>query len=168
MEIVVQKFGGTSVANREKLEIVCKRIEEKIKDNKKVVVVVSAQGKTTDSLISKSKEYVSNEYSKEMDLLLSTGEMQTVALLTMVLKEKGFKAEGMTGKQAGIITDSNYTKAKIIDIISENIQNKLEENDVVVVAGFQGTDKFGNITTLGRGGSDLSAVATASCVRFTY
>lgn len=162
MEIVIQKFGGTSVANREKLEIVCKRIEEKIKDNKKVVVVVSAQGKTTDSLIATSKEYVKNNYPKEMDLLLSTGEIQTVALLTMLLKEKGFKVEGMTGKQAGIITDYNYMKAKIIDILKDNIKCKFNENDVIVVAGFQGTDKYGNITTLGRGGSDLSAVAIAA------
>lgn len=165
MDIIVQKFGGTSVENKEKLEIVSKRIIEVIKAKKKVVVVVSAQGQMTDFFINKAKEYVKNTYPKEMDLLLSTGEIQTVALLTMLLKEKGYNATGTTGKQAGIITDSNHMNAQIIDVLQYNILNKLQENDVVVVAGFQGADRYGNITTLGRGGSDLSAVAIAACLK---
>lgn len=162
MNIVVQKFGGTSVENKEKLEIACDRIIDEIKKENKVVVIVSAQGETTDNLINKSKEYVKNTYPKEMDLLLATGETQTVALLTMLLKEKGCRAVGLTGKQAGIITDSDHMKAKIIDILQDNILNYFEDNDIVVVAGFQGSDKYGNITTLGRGGSDLSAVAISA------
>ncbi|MBR6613489.1 MAG: aspartate kinase, partial [Clostridia bacterium] len=103
-------------------------------------------------------------YNKEMDLLLSTGEIITVSLLTMMLKDIGYEAVGITGSQAGIITDSNYSYAKIKMVLKENILKHLESNDVVVVAGFQGVDKFGNITTLGRGGSDLSAVAIAAAL----
>ena len=159
MDIIVQKFGGSSVKDKESLEHVISKIKaEKEKDNK-VVVVVSAQGKTTDGLIAKAKEYTSNTYNKEMDLLLSTGEIITVSLLTMMLKDIGYEAVGITGSQAGIITDSNYSYAKIKMVLKENILKHLESNDVVVVAGFQGVDKFGNITTLGRGGSDLSAAA---------
>lgn len=164
MNIVVQKFGGTSVENKEKLEIVSDRIIDEIKKENKIVVIVSAQGKTTDDLINKSKEYVKNTYPKEMDLLLATGETQTVALLTMLLKEKGYRAVGLTGKQAGIITDSDHMKAKIIDILQDNILSYFEDNDIIVVAGFQGSDKYGNITTLGRGGSDLSAVAISAAL----
>lgn len=164
MKIIVQKFGGTSVESKEKLEIACKRIKEKLSQGYKVIVVVSAQGKTTDNLITKSKEYVNNTYPQDMDILLSTGELQTVALLSMMLREKGYLVSGLSGKQAGIITDSNHMNANIIDIMQYNILSKLEENDVIVVAGFQGTDKYGNITTLGRGGSDLSAVAIAASI----
>ena len=164
MDIIVQKFGGSSVKDKESLEHVISKIKaEKEKDNK-VVVVVSAQGKTTDGLIAKAKEYTSNTYNKEMDLLLSTGEIITVSLLTMMLKDIGYEAVGITGSQAGIITDYNYSYAKIKMVLKENILKHLESNDVVVVAGFQGVDKFGNITTLGRGGSDLSAVAIAAAL----
>ena len=162
MNIVVQKFGGSSVANKEKLESVIKKIEVAVKEKLKVVVVVSAQGKTTDSLIEKAKEYSCNTYNREMDMLLSTGEIQTVALLTMMLKDKGYDAIGLTGSQAGIITDSCFSNARIKMIMSENILKHLDSGKIVVVAGFQGIDKFGNITTLGRGGSDLSAVAIAA------
>ncbi len=165
MDIVVQKYGGTSVADKEKLEIVINKILSAIKENNKVVVVVSAQGKTTDSLINKANEYCEKTYGKEMDLLLSTGEIQTVALLTMMLKNKGYDAIGMTGGQAGVITDSNFSNAKIKMIMHENITKHLESGKIVVVAGFQGVDKFGNITTLGRGGSDLSAVAIAASLK---
>ena len=111
MDIVVQKYGGTSVANKEKLELVMEKIITAIKEELKVVVVVSAQGKTTDALINKANEYCEKTYSKEMDLLLSTGEIQTVALLTMMLKNKGYDAIGLTGGQAGIITDSNFSNS---------------------------------------------------------
>ena len=165
MDIVVQKYGGTSVVNKEKLELVIEKIISILNEENKVVVVVSAQGKTTDSLINKANEYCENTYNKEMDLLLSTGEIQTVALLTMMLKNKGYDAIGLTGGQAGIITDSNFSNAKIKMVMSENITKHLESGKIVVVAGFQGIDKFGNITTLGRGGSDLSAVAIAASLK---
>ena len=162
MDIVVQKFGGTSVKNKEKLEQVISKIVNTVELGNSVVVVVSAQGKTTDELIQKASEYTDMTYAKEMDLLLSTGEIQTVALLTMMLKNKGYDAIGLTGTQAGVITDSNFSNAKIKMVMSENILKYLESGKIVVVAGFQGVDKFGNITTLGRGGSDLSAVAIAA------
>lgn len=162
MDIVVQKFGGTSVKNKEKLEQVISKIVNTVELGNSVVVVVSAQGKTTDKLIQKASEYTDVTYAKEMDLLLSTGEIQTVALLTMMLKNKGYDAIGLTGTQAGVITDSNFSNAKIKMVMSENILKYLESGKIVVVAGFQGVDKFGNITTLGRGGSDLSAVAIAA------
>lgn len=165
MDIIVQKYGGTSVQNKDKLEIVAEKIISKVKQNKKIVAVVSAQGKTTDALINKANEYLEKTYNKEMDLLLSTGEIQTVALLTMLLKNKGYDAIGLTGGQAGIITDSNFSSAKIKMVMSENIIKHLESGKVVIVAGFQGIDKFGNITTLGRGGSDLSAVAIAASLK---
>lgn len=165
MDIVVQKYGGSSVADKNKLEIVMEKIIAAVKEGNKVVVVVSAQGKTTDTLINKANEYCNVTYNKEMDLLLSTGEIQTVALLTMMLKSKGYDTIGLTGGQAGIITDSNFSNAKIKMIMSENITKHLENGKIVVVAGFQGVDKFGNITTLGRGGSDLSAVAIAASLK---
>lgn len=164
MDIIVQKFGGSSVKDKESLENVISKIKVEKEKGSKVVVVVSAQGKTTDGLIAKAKEYTSNIYNKEMDLLLSTGEIITVSLLTMMLKDIGYEAVGLNGSQAGIITDSNYSYAKIKMVLKENILKHLESNDVVVVAGFQGIDKFGNITTLGRGGSDLSAVAIAAAL----
>ena len=164
MDIIVQKFGGSSVKDKESLENVISKIKVEKEKGSKVVVVVSAQGKTTDGLIAKAKEYTSNTYNKEMDLLLSTGEIITVSLLTMMLKDIGYEVVGLNGSQAGIITDSNYSYAKIKMVLKENILKHLESNDVVVVAGFQGIDKFGNITTLGRGGSDLSAVAIAAAL----
>jgi len=165
MNIIVQKFGGSSVKDKECLEHVISKIENAKNEGNNVVVVVSAQGKTTDGLIAKAKEYTDKNYAKEMDLLLSTGEIQTVALLTMMLKDRGYDAVGLTGGQAGVITDSNFSYAKIKMIISENIIKHLENGKIVVVAGFQGIDKFGNITTLGRGGSDLSAVAIAAALK---
>lgn len=161
MEIIVQKYGGTSVANKEKLLKIVENIKAEKDKGNAVVVVVSAQGKTTDGLIKKAKEYVESNYPKEMDLLLSTGELQTVALLTMLLKESGIDAEGLSGEQAGIITTSNFSHAQVKAVMTQNITKLLDENKVVVVAGFQGVDRFGCITTLGRGGSDLSAVAIA-------
>ena len=164
MDIVVQKFGGSSVKDKECLMHVIDKIKQEKEKENKIVVVVSAQGKTTDGLIAKAKEYTPNTYNREMDLLLSTGEIITVSLLTMLLKDAGFEAVGLTGSQAGIITDSNFSFAKIKMVLKENTLKHLENNDIVVVAGFQGIDKFGNITTLGRGGSDLSAVALAAAL----
>lgn len=165
MNIVVQKYGGTSVENKEKLEKICDRIISYHKKKKKLVVVVSAQGKTTDQLITKAKEFSSGEDKRHMDLLMMTGEIQTVALLAMMLNDRGYEAVGLTGLQAGILSDSTYGNAKIEQIYGENILNYLKEDKIVVVAGFQAADKMGNITTLGRGGSDLSAVAIACALQ---
>lgn len=164
MKIIVQKYGGSSVATKEKLQIITDNIIKEKEKGNSVVVVVSAQGKTTDGLINLSKEYVIENYPRELDMLLSTGELQTVALLTMMLKENQCEAIGLSGAQAGIITDSNFSKAQILSILENNLKKLLNENKVIVVAGFQGVDKFGNTTTLGRGGSDLSAVAIASAL----
>ncbi len=167
MDIVVQKYGGTSVENKEKLEVICDRITKYKEMGKDIVVVVSAQGKTTDKLISKAYEYsypnIPN--SKAMDILISTGEMQTVALLCIMLENHGYEAVGLTGCMTGILTDSNFGSAKILDVNTVNITNQLKSGKIVVVSGFQGIDKLGNITTLGRGGSDLSAVAIASSLK---
>ncbi|MEG1142647.1 MAG: aspartate kinase, partial [Clostridia bacterium] len=164
MNILVQKFGGTSVANKEKLEIVAEKIISNLNKNK-IIVVVSAQGKYTDFLINSAYTYSNNPDTRALDMLLCTGEMQTVSYLTMILKDKNIKTIGLTGAQAGIISTSNYTNAKIDTIYSENILNYLNTYNVVIVAGFQATDRFGNITTLGRGGSDLTAVAIASVLK---
>ena len=164
MSIIVQKYGGSSVADKEKLELVCEKIIEEKDNGNDIVVIVSAQGKTTNNLISKAKEYACNETSiskKDLDFLLSTGEMQTASLLSIMLNSKGYNSVCLTGSQAGIITDSNFGNAKILDILTENILSYIQESRIVIVTGFQGIDKFGNITTLGRGGSDLSAVAIA-------
>lgn len=164
MDIIVQKYGGTSVENKEKLEKICDRIISYKNKGINLVVVVSAMGKTTDKLILKAKEFSSSPTKRELDLLLTTGEIQTVALLSMMLNEKGYKTVGLTGQQAGIISDSTYGNATIKSVYTENILNHLNNDYIVIVAGFQAVDRFGNITTLGRGGSDLSAVALASAL----
>ena len=164
MDIIVQKYGGTSVENKEKLEKICDRIISYKNKNINLVVVVSAMGKTTDKLILKAKEFSISPTKRELDLLLTTGEIQTVALLSMMLNEKGYKTIGLTGQQAGIISDSTYGNATIKSVYTENIINHLNDDYIVIVAGFQAVDRFGNITTLGRGGSDLSAVALASAL----
>ncbi|MBO5476413.1 MAG: aspartate kinase [Clostridia bacterium] len=167
MNITVQKYGGSSVENKEKLEIICNKIiNEKNKENN-LVIVVSAQGKTTNELISKAEEYTDNNLNlpkKDLDFLLSTGEMQTASLLSLMLNTKGHKCVCLTGAQAGIITNSEFGNAKIIDIVTSNILSFLEDDYIVIVTGFQGIDTLGNITTLGRGGSDLSAVALAAAL----
>lgn len=164
MNIIVQKYGGSSVENKEKLEKICSKIISYKNKNCKLVVVVSAMGKTTDKLIEKANFFSNSPSKREMDLLLTTGELQTVALLSMMLNEKGYKTIGLTGEQAGIISDSTYGNATIKSIYTNNILNYLNDDYIVVVAGFQAVDRFGNITTLGRGGSDLSAVAIASAL----
>ena len=165
MNIIVQKYGGTSVENKEKLERVCDRIIEYKEKGFDIVSVVSAQGKTTDLLIAKAKEYSLNPDSKSLDILLATGEMQTVALLSIMLEERGYETLALTAQMAGIITTSDFGNAKIINVSPVIIQNALKENKIVIITGFQGMDRYGNITTLGRGGSDLSAVAIASALK---
>lgn len=165
MNIIVQKYGGTSVESKEKMERICENIISYKLKNSKLVVVVSAQGKTTDELLKKAGDYTTIQSKRELDLLLSTGEIQSASLLSMMLNEKGFESVALTGQQAGILSDSTYGSANIKDIYKENIMKYLNNDVIVVVAGFQASDKLGNITTLGRGGSDLSAVAIACALK---
>lgn len=165
MDIVVQKFGGSSVADKDKLFQVCTHIIEEIEKQNKVVVVVSAQGKTTDRLIQEAEEISKNLNKREYDVLVSTGEQITIAKLAMCLKEKGYSAISLTGWQVPIITDENYTSAKIEYIDVSRIIQELKEKDAVIIAGFQGISQNGDITTLGRGGSDTTAVAIAAVLK---
>ena len=173
MEIIVQKFGGSSVANTERLNIVCNHIIKAKDEGKSVVVVVSAQGDTTDFLIKQESEITSNPSKREHDVLVSVGEQITIAKLTMLLHEKGYKAVSYLGWQIPIITDSNYGDANIVEINNDKIIKELENDNIVVVAGFQGINEEGNVTTLGRGGSDTTAIALAAslkaeqCITFT-
>lgn len=162
MGIIVQKFGGTSVADTDKLFIVCQHIINEYEKGNKVVVVVSAQGKMTDRLIKEEKEITLNPDKREHDVLLSTGEQITISKLSMCLIEKGYDAISLTGWQIPIITDDTHTDAKIKFIQKDRILKYLKENKIVIVAGFQGINQNGDITTLGRGGSDTTAVALAS------
>ena len=162
MGILVHKYGGTSVGTTERIKHIAKRvILEKEKGND-MVVVVSAMGNTTDHLVEMSKEIAINPNKREMDLILSTGEQVSIALLSMAFQEFGYDAIALTGFQAGIKTYGPHTKNKILDIDDEKIKNYLKEGKVVVVAGFQGVNENGDITTLGRGGSDTTAVAIAA------
>lgn len=162
MSIVVQKYGGTSVGSIDKIKSVAKKLIKRKKSGCDLVAVVSAMGKTTDSLIEMAKE-VSNKPSKrELDMLLSTGEQVTAALLAMVLKDMGCDAIALTGFQAGIKTEDKHTRASILDIEIRKVKRHLKEGKIVIVAGFQGIDENGDITTLGRGGSDTTAVALSA------
>ncbi|MBR3133233.1 MAG: aspartate kinase [Clostridia bacterium] len=162
MGIVVQKFGGSSVADLEKLEQVSNHIIYEYNKGNKVVVVVSAQGKTTNKLISEAEEISSDTNLRELDSLISVGEQITASKLSMLLNKLGYKAISLTGWQIPIITTNEHGNAKIKNINSDKILSLLDENYIVIVAGFQGIDETGEITTLGRGGSDTTAVALAS------
>lgn len=162
---IVQKYGGSSVATPEKIKNIAKRAVELKKENNDLVIVVSAMGKTTDNLIKLSREITSTPNLREMDRLLSTGEQQTIALLTMAIQELGEKAISLTGEQANIRTIGIHTKSKISNINNEIIEKNLEEGNIVIVAGFQGINEIGEITTLGRGGSDTTAVALAAVLK---
>ncbi len=164
MSLIVQKFGGTSVATVEHIERVANRILKSREEGHDVVVVVSAMGDQTDRLVSLSEEvdYQGRDARREMDVLLSTGEQVTISVLAMMLMKKGCKARSYTGNQAGIKTDGSHTKARILDIDTQDLKSEISEGVVPVVAGFQGTDHNGNITTFGRGGSDTTAVALAA------
>ena len=164
-KITVQKFGGTSVANAEKIKRAAQRAINAAKDGNQVVVVASARGKQTDELISDALEVNPNPPKREMDQLLSTGEQQTVSLMAMAIEGMGHKAISMTGAQIRMITDSVHTKARIKSIDAERIKKQLDKDNIVIVAGFQGIDENENITTLGRGGSDTSAVALAAALK---
>ena len=165
MNIVVQKFGGSSVATVEKLEQVAEHIIKEKKKNNQVVVVVSAQGKTTDKLIAEEKEVTPNKYPREHDVLVSVGEQITISKLAMVLKDKGYKAVSLCGWQIPIVTNSDHTNARVRYIKSETILDNLRSDNIVIIAGFQGIDELGDITTLGRGGSDTTAVAVAASLK---
>lgn len=164
MGIVVQKFGGTSVADAEKIKRAANRGIDAVKEGKQVVVVASARGKMTDQLVRDAYEVNPSPPKREMDMLLSTGEQQTVALFAMALEGMGQKAVSFTGSQIQMLTDDAHGKARIQSIGAEKIKRKLDEGCIVIVAGFQGVDDNGNITTLGRGGSDTSAVALAAAL----
>jgi len=159
--IIVQKYGGSSVADNNKLYNVANKIKKTVDEGNNVVVVVSAQGKTTDLLIEKAHLIDKDCSTREMDVLLSTGEQQSIALLTMTLNNIGIPAISLTGEQAGIFTVGKHTNARIDEIRPFRIFNELEKGKVVVVAGFQGVDEMDDITTLGRGGSDTTAIALA-------
>lgn len=165
MGIVVQKFGGSSVADKEKLQNVASKILSEVEKNNKVVVVVSAQGKTTDRLILEEKEITNNPSPREHDVLVSVGEQITISKLAMLLQDMGYKAISLTGWQIPIITTNVNGNAKIKFINSNTITDLLDLGNIVIVAGFQGVDENGNITTLGRGGSDTTAVALAASLK---
>ena len=165
MGIIVQKFGGTSVADTEKLFKVCKHITKEFDKGNQVVVVVSAQGKTTDKLISEEREITNIPDKREHDVLVATGEQITIAKLAMCLKKLNYNAVSYMGWQVPIITDSVHGNARIKSIDNTKILKDLNNNNIVIIAGFQGIDKNGNITTLGRGGSDTTAVALAAILK---
>ena len=164
MSLIVQKFGGSSVANAERVFNVADIITSTYKAGNQVIVVVSAQGDTTDDLIAKAKEINPNPSKREMDMLLSTGEQISISLLAMAIEKLGFPVVSLTGWQVGVHTDSKYSSARIRRIEQERVQMELDKNNIVIVAGFQGINKYGDITTLGRGGSDTSAVALAAAM----
>ncbi len=164
MALIVQKFGGTSVRDRTRIYNVARIIMQARAAGHQVVAVVSAQGDTTDDLIAKAAEISAHPSQREMDMLLATGEQITIALLTMALQELGVSAVSLTGWQAGFVTDRAYTKARIKRLDTERVESELARNRVVVVAGFQGLNRSEDITTLGRGGSDTSAVALAAAL----
>jgi aspartate kinase len=165
MAIIVQKFGGTSVADAQKIRRAAQRVVEKKQAGYQVVVVASARGQQTDALVRDALELNPNPPKREMDQLLSTGEQQTVSLFAMALEAMGHPAISFTGGQIRMMTDGVYSKAQIKSIDADFIRGELDQDRVVIVAGFQGIDDFGNITTLGRGGSDASAVALAAALR---
>lgn len=165
MGIIVQKFGGTSVGSIERIQHVANRVVEEATKGNKVVVVVSAMGKTTDELVDLAKQISHHPSKREMDMLLSTGEQVSIALLAMALHEKGCKAVSLTGWQAGITTEEMHGNARIMNIDTTRIRRHLDEGAIVIVAGFQGVTETGEITTLGRGGSDTTAVALAAALK---
>lgn len=165
MALIVQKFGGSSVANADRLKNVAGIITDTYKAGNQVVVVVSAQGDTTDELIEKALEVNPSPSKREMDVLLSVGEQISISLLAMTIERMGFPVVSLTGWQVGMKTDSNYGNARISSINSERLHNELSKKNIIIVAGFQGINKYDDITTLGRGGSDTSAVALATALK---
>ena len=163
--LIVQKFGGTSVGDLDRIQNVANRISESKKSGNDVVVVVSAMSGETNKLVGYAEHFSANPSRAEMDMLLSSGERITASLLSIALNEMGFDTVAMTGRKAGIVTDGQHTKARIEDINPEVINANIKEGKIIVVAGFQGVNENGDVTTLGRGGSDLSAVAIAGAIK---
>lgn len=164
MALIVQKFGGTSVANAERIFNVARIIGDTYDAGNSVVAVVSAQGDTTDDLIAKAQEINPGASKREMDVLLSTGEQISIALLAMALEKLGYPCKSLTGWQAGFITDSTHGSSRVRRINKERLENELGKGNILIVAGFQGINRYDDITTLGRGGSDTSAVALAAAL----
>ena len=164
VSIIVMKFGGTSVADAEQLKRAARRIVDKREAGHGVVAVLSARGKTTDELRAMAEEVSSSPDAREMDMLLSTGERISCALCAMAINDLGHLAISLTGSQAGIVTDTSHTRARIVEIRAERITRALEEDKIVLVAGFQGVSTAADVTTLGRGGSDTTAVAVAAAL----
>ncbi|EAJ4816816.1 aspartate kinase [Campylobacter jejuni] len=162
--LIVQKYGGTSVGTLERIEAVANRVIQSAQQGNQLVVVVSAMSGVTNTLIEQAEYFSKTPNGKDMDMLLSSGERVTSALLSIALNEKGCPAISFSGRKAGIITDSVFTKARIHHIDTKAIKSELQNGKIVVIAGFQGVDEEGNVTTLGRGGSDLSAVAVAGAL----
>ncbi len=165
MKIIVQKYGGSSVADTDKIKNVAKRIAKKIEEGSKLVVVVSAMGKTTDNLIKLAKEITQNLVPRELDMLLTTGEQVSASLLALALNDIGYASKSLNAFQAAIMTTGDFTQARIKNLKTKKIKNLLKENDAIIVTGFQGITEEGEITTLGRGGSDTSAVALAAALQ---
>ena len=173
MALIVQKYGGTSVADAGRIKNVARRIVARRESGDRVVVVVSAMGDTTDELIELARQVTEQPDRRELDLLLSTGEIVSGALLAMALRNMGYEAISLTGAQAGIQTDANYSRARILKVEAKRVARELEKGNIVIVAGFQGITEEMDVTTLGRGGSDTTAVALAAslgakvCERYT-
>ena len=165
MKLIVMKFGGSSVANAEKIKHVAGRVTSRKKDGYRVVVVVSAPGDMTDDLIDLARGVSDSPDEREMDMLLATGEQASIALLCMALKARGEDAVSLTGPQAGIFADADHTRARITDIQPKKIQSELAKGKIIAVAGFQGLNPNEDIATLGRGGSDLTAIALAAALK---
>ena len=162
--LIVQKFGGSSVADADRIRNVARIVTETYRKGHSVVVVLSAQGDTTDDLIEKAREIHPGASKREMDMLLATGEQISISLCAMAIERMGYQAISLTGWQAGVLTDSGYSAARIKRVRTERIQKELDKKKIVLVAGFQGINKYDDITTLGRGGSDTSAVALATAL----
>ena len=165
MALIVHKYGGTSVGNVERIRNVARRLAKWHRAGHQLVVVVSAMSGETNRLIALAKEIQASPDPRELDVVASTGEQITIGLLAMALKDMGLKAKSYTGWQVHVLTDSAFTKARILEIDEKKIRADLADGSIVVVAGFQGADEFGNVTTLGRGGSDTSAVALAAALK---
>src|SRR4051794_12464556 len=163
-ETVVMKFGGTSVADAERVKAAAHRIVQRKEAGNRVVAVLSARGKTTDELVAMAHEVSPRPHPREMDMLLSTGERISCALAAMVINDLGHEAISLTGSQAGIVTDTSHTRAKIVEVRADRIRRGLDEGKIVLVAGFQGVSTSADVTTLGRGGSDTTAVALAAAL----
>src|SRR3954470_1476548 len=161
---VVMKFGGTSVADAERLKRAARRIVAKRDAGTRVVAVLSARGKETDRLIADAYEVSPHPAAREMDMLLSTGERVSCALCAMAINDLGHRAISLTGSQAGIVTDTSHTKARILEVRADRIRDALGKDSIVLVAGFQGVSTAKDVTTLGRGGSDTTAVALAAAI----